>query len=72
MAFVEPWGFELDAITRPVHLWQGKHDRSVPYAHGEWLAGHIPGAIAHLSAQHGHLTLVVGSIDQILADLLDS
>ena len=48
MAFIEPWGFELDAIRVPVHVWQGRHDRMVPYAHGEWLAAHIPTAIPHL------------------------
>ena len=43
----------------------------VPFAHGAWLAAHIPGARKHLLRGEGHLTLTVGSIDRILDDLLD-
>jgi pimeloyl-ACP methyl ester carboxylesterase len=72
MAFVKPWGFALDDLRRPVHVWQGRHDRMVPYAHGEWLAAHIPGAIPHLYDEHGHLSLVVDSMGRILDELVAS
>jgi pimeloyl-ACP methyl ester carboxylesterase len=67
---VRPWGFELDAIRCPVHVWQGAHDRMVPYGHGRWLAEHIPTARPHLLDDHGHLTLVVDSFGRILDELL--
>ena len=70
MAFVRPWGFELHAIQTPVFLWQGGHDRMVPFAHGEWLADHIPGARSRLFAEHGHLTLAVDSFPRIVDELL--
>lgn len=70
MAFVRPWGFEVGAIRGPVHVWQGAHDRMVPYAHGEWLSAHVGGACAHLLADHGHLTLAVDSLAEILDELV--
>ena len=59
------WGFRLDEIRVPVLLWHGRHDFFVPFAHGEWLAEHIPGVDAHLSEEDGHLTLFVGRIPEI-------
>ena len=70
LVFAQPWGFELDSIRCPVHVWQGAHDRMVPYAHGAWLAEHVPTAHPHLFAEHGHLTLAVDSFGQILDELL--
>jgi pimeloyl-ACP methyl ester carboxylesterase len=69
LAFVNPWGFDLAAITGPVHVWQGEHDRMVPFAHGQWLTARIPGAVPHLHPDQGHLSLVVGSFDRILGEL---
>jgi pimeloyl-ACP methyl ester carboxylesterase len=71
LAFVANWGFAFDAPAAPVAIWQGDQDRMVPYAHGQWLAAHIPGARAHLMPGEGHLTLTVNVIGQILDDLLD-
>jgi pimeloyl-ACP methyl ester carboxylesterase len=70
MAFARPWGFELTAISAPVHIWQGRHDRMVPYAHGEWLAAHVGVAVPHLFEEHGHLSLVVDSMGAILDALV--
>jgi pimeloyl-ACP methyl ester carboxylesterase len=72
MAFIRPWGFALEAIVVPVHVWQGRHDRMVPFAHGEWLASHIPTAVPHLLDDQGHLSLGVDSLGAILDALIAS
>ena len=69
-AFTKSWGFDLDAISQPVHVWQGGHDKMVPFGHGAWLADHIPSACPHLDPEEGHLTLAVDSIGQILDELV--
>jgi pimeloyl-ACP methyl ester carboxylesterase len=69
LAFVRPWGFDLAAIAVPVSIWQGAHDRMVPFAHGQWLAAAIPGAQAHLFDDEGHLSLGE-QLPRILEDLV--
>ena len=71
MAFLKDWGFSLDAIEAPVAIWQGRQDRMVPFAHGDWLAEHTAGARSHLLDDHGHLSIAVSSFDRVLDDLLE-
>jgi len=71
LAFAKPWGFELDAIERPVAVWQGGEDRMVPMAHGEWLADHIPGASKHLYPDEGHLSLGVSALHRVVDNLVE-
>jgi pimeloyl-ACP methyl ester carboxylesterase len=71
VAFKEPWGFELGSIRTPVLLYHGREDRFVPFAHGEWLAGQIPGVQAELTDDDGHLTLPERHLEQIQAWLLE-
>jgi pimeloyl-ACP methyl ester carboxylesterase len=70
LAFCHPWGFDVGAIPGRVHVWQGAHDRMVPFGHGGWLADHCGGACPHLVPEHGHLTLVVDAFPQILDELV--
>jgi pimeloyl-ACP methyl ester carboxylesterase len=70
VAFVRPWGFDVRNINVPVAIWQGAQDRTTPFAHGEWLASHIPGVHPHLLPDHGHLSLGVNSFGLLLDDLL--
>lgn len=69
LAFVQDWGFDPSRIEVPVAIWQGRQDKMVPFAHGQWLAAEIPTAQAHLYAEEGHLSLIMQA-ERILADLL--
>ena len=69
LAFTGPWGFDLASITVPVAIWQGSEDLMVPYAHGQWLATHVPGVRAHLLEGEGHLSVAVGALDEMFAEL---
>ena len=70
LAFVRPWGFSLDAIAVPVFVWQGDQDLMVPFAHGRWLAEHVPGAAARLKPGEGHLSVFLNHGDEVLDELL--
>ena len=72
LAFVQEWGFALDEITSPVHVWQGDQDLMVPFAHGQWLAANVPGVTAHLLPGEGHLSITIGAIDRMLDGLVTS
>jgi pimeloyl-ACP methyl ester carboxylesterase len=72
MAIIHPWGFDFEQIRVPVHIWQGRHDRMVPYSHGQWLASHIPTAVPHLFDDEGHLSLGVTRFGDILDALVDA
>ena len=63
------WGFDVGDIRVPVAVYQGRQDAMVPYAHGEWLAAHVPGTEAHLTDDDGHLTWVITGLPGILTDL---
>jgi pimeloyl-ACP methyl ester carboxylesterase len=69
LAFVSSWGFHLAEIRVPCFLWQGSEDLMVPFAHGRWLAEHIPGVTAHLESGAGHLSIALGAVDAMLDEL---
>jgi pimeloyl-ACP methyl ester carboxylesterase len=63
--FARDWGFRLEDIAVPVHVWHGDADRNVPYAHGQQQAERIPNAVFHACPGEGHL-LVVDHLSEIL------
>jgi pimeloyl-ACP methyl ester carboxylesterase len=63
--FVRDWGFRLQDVSVPVHVWHGDVDKNVPYAHGVFMAERIPGAQFHACSGEGHL-LVVNHLQEIL------
>jgi len=71
LAFVRDWGFSFGqpGEAAPVAIWQGDEDRMVPFAHGQWLARHIPAAHTHFSHGTGHLHLPFGDVFDELLEL---
>lgn len=61
LAMIKPWGVDVATIRVPVLLTYGRTDVLVPAAHGDWLAAHVPGAIAWVDDESGHM----GADDQI-------
>jgi pimeloyl-ACP methyl ester carboxylesterase len=70
LAFTRPWGFDLSEITVPTMIWQGDVDLMVPFAHGKWLASHLPGASVHLESGEGHLSVALGAMEIMLDELV--
>lgn len=70
LAFTKPWGFALDEVSIPTMVWQGSADLMVPFAHGQWLASHLPRVSAHLEQSEGHLSLALGAVEQMLDELI--
>jgi pimeloyl-ACP methyl ester carboxylesterase len=56
LAFVQPWGFDLQELRAPVEIRYGVTDVLVPAAHGTWLAAHVPGAEMFVDEHGGHLS----------------
>ena len=63
------WGFRLEDVTFPVHVWHGDRDRLVPLPQGEATARRLPNARFTVVADAGHY-LVWSAFDAIVADLL--
>ncbi len=70
LAFTRDWGFDLASISVPTYVWQGSEDLMVPFHHGQWLAEHIPGAVAHLEQGEGHFSIAVGALGRMLDEVL--
>ncbi len=70
LAFTKDWGFDLAELSVPTFIWQGSADLMVPFAHGQWLAEHVPNAVVHLEPDEGHLSLSLGALDRMLDELV--
>ncbi|WP_182523648.1 alpha/beta fold hydrolase [Nocardioides dongkuii] len=68
VAFVGPWGVDLDDVGCPVHLWYGDRDQMVAASHGQWLAQQLPDAQLVVFPGEGHL-LPLRHWDEMLGTL---
>jgi pimeloyl-ACP methyl ester carboxylesterase len=65
LSTAKPWGFELPTIRVPSQIWHGKHDKFVPFSHGEWLASRLPRAEHHLEPSEGHISMFINRVPSI-------
>ena len=66
-----PWGFRVDEIRVPVHLWHGELDMLVPVESARYVARTIPNCEAGFFPDEGHL-LSFGHSEEILRTLVES
>lgn len=52
-----PWGFDLEEIMVPIHLWYWEDDPSVPLQMGKYMESKIPNTIPHFYKGGGHLAI---------------
>ena len=72
LLYTRPWGFRLDEIKTPVHLWHGEADITVPPRFGRVIAATIPGCRATYWPDEGHLMMISRAsqiIDTIIANV---
>ena len=60
------WPFDVAAIERPVHIWQGLDDVLVPHPINQAVAEAMPGSVWHPVEGAGHF-VAIGCADEILA-----
>ena len=64
-----PWGFALQDISMPVHVWHGEQDKLVPVEQGRIQAKTIPNAIARFFPNEGH-TLGVNQAEDLIGTVV--
>jgi pimeloyl-ACP methyl ester carboxylesterase len=65
VAYVRPWGFDLDQVRAPVLFVHGRADRIVPSSHSQWLARHCPSSDLWLRPDDGHISVLNSYTDAL-------
>lgn len=65
LAFVRPWGFDVEEVRVPVEVRYGLKDVLVPAGHGAWLAEHVPQAEVTVLPEAGHLSGPEAQVDAL-------
>jgi pimeloyl-ACP methyl ester carboxylesterase len=68
--FGDPWGFALEEIRVPVHIWEGSEDDTGPPDYRDFLNRHIPGSTVTVVPGEGHLSLLPHQAPAIFDALL--
>jgi pimeloyl-ACP methyl ester carboxylesterase len=68
--YMRPWGFPLDEIKTPTHLWHGQADQNAPVAMGRDLSERIPNCQAKFAPDEGHFSLIINSAPEVFGFLV--
>lgn len=67
---VTEYGFRLQDIQIPVHIWHGEADKNIPVEMARSMAAAIPGSEARFYPQEGHLSLFKNRAEEIILALV--
>lgn len=67
LAFIRPWGFDVQELQVPIEIRYGATDVLVPAAHGAWLAAHVTHAAVTIDEHGGHLSTPDQHLDRLRA-----
>ena len=67
----KPWGFQLEQIHMPVHLWDGEVEKICSIQMGRKVAAAIPDCYAKYYPDEGHLSVYAKFYREILSTLSD-
>jgi pimeloyl-ACP methyl ester carboxylesterase len=65
LAYVRPWGFDLDQVRAPVLYVHGDADRIVPSSHARWLGRHSRSSELWLRPDDGHISVLNSYVDAL-------
>ncbi len=68
---VSPWGFRIEDVRVPVHLWHGEADKNAPFAMGRYMAEAIPNSVLTSRPGEGHLSVMAKYAREILEALME-
>lgn len=66
---LKPWGFDLEKITYPITIWQGKLDVQVPAYHANVYNTKLPCAKLKLFEHEAHMSTLYNHIEDILESI---
>ena len=64
--YKRPWGFALEDIHIPIHIWHGLADVQAAPAWSRYLSAHIPETIDYFIPDEGHFSILVNQQEEML------
>jgi pimeloyl-ACP methyl ester carboxylesterase len=62
----QDWGFQLNEINTPIHIFHGEDDKFAPFSYGKYLAENIPETTLNNYPDEGHFFVL-----HIFGDIFD-